>query len=84
MFECGLPLNDLTADGDEEASDEFGAAGCERVCCKAGRHAVLFALGVKVITCRFQSKRAQRYIRLQLFYSTLKLVSALNDFNVHA
>ena len=28
------------------------------------------ALDVKVIKCRFQSKRAQRYIRIQLFPST--------------
>ena len=31
-----------------------------------------FAMDVKVIKRRFQSKRAQRYIRLQLFSSTLK------------
>jgi predicted acyl esterase len=30
------------------------------------------ALDVKVIKCRFQSKRAQRYMRLQLFPSTLR------------
>ena len=30
------------------------------------------ALDVRVIKCRFQSKRAQRYIRLQLFPSTFK------------
>ena len=41
------------------------------------------ALDVKVIN-RFQSKRAQRYIRLQLFSSTLKRISALNAFNVYA
>jgi hypothetical protein len=30
------------------------------------------ALDVEVITCRFQSKRAQIYIRLQLFPSTFR------------
>jgi hypothetical protein len=37
------------------------------------------ALDVKVITCRFQPKRAQRYIQLQLFSSTLKWIPSLDD-----
>ena len=46
--------------------------------------AVTLALDVKVTKCRFQSKRAQRYIRIQLFPSTFKYISALNDFNANA
>jgi hypothetical protein len=42
------------------------------------------ALDVEVITCRFSFKRAQRYIRIQLFPSTFKWIPALNDFNVNA
>ena len=40
---------------------------------------VCLAEGEYVIQCRFQSKRAQRYIRLQLFTYTLRLKSAFND-----
>ena len=39
---------------------------------------------VEVLKCRFQSQRAQRYIRLQLFPSTFKQIPCLNDFNVYA
>ena len=42
------------------------------------------ALDVKVIKCRFQSKRAQTYTRIQLFPSTFKQIAALNDCNVYA
>ena len=41
-------------------------------------------MDVKVIKCRFRFKRAQTYTRIQLFPSTFKKISALNDFNVYA
>ena len=40
---------------------------------------VRLAEGEYVIKCRFQSKRAERYIRLQLFTRTFRLKSAFND-----
>jgi hypothetical protein len=50
----------------------------------AGNLSAILALGVEATKCRFQSKRAQIYIRSQLFPSTFKYIAALNDFNVHA
>ena len=50
-----------------------------------GSLTVNLALDVyKAIKCRFQSKRAQIYIRSQLFSSTFKYIAALKDFNMHA
>ena len=42
------------------------------------------ALSVQATKHRFQSKRAQRYIRIQLFPGTFKHISALTDSNVNA
>ena len=47
-------------------------------------HGAQLAMGEYVIKCRFQSNRTQRYIRLHMSLSALRLGLSLNDILAHA